>query len=206
VRYFDGPGGAEYAEPPLNAMVRNTIEMVRTEGDGPRRALDVGCGPGQHALLLRDAGFEVALADGSLQMLSLAHQALGRPAPAPGDVRRLERLLDHYGEGEFDLVFACAVLIHVPRSEVPAILDAFHLLLRPGGALFVNFRIGDHTLVGVGNRFFAYYRDHQVLWKMLEEAGFYVRDLTTRRTGRTLSRGPRTIEWANFICTRERDL
>jgi len=93
-------------------------------------------------------------------------------------------------------------MVHVPRTMAPKIYRTFHRLLRPGGALFVNFKIGDHTLIGIGERYFEYYRDYRVPWKMLEEAGFLVREISTRFNNETMYRDPKLIHWANFFCTR----
>jgi SAM-dependent methyltransferase len=73
----------------------------------PRRVLEVGCGPGDFAQRLQDAGTEVVALDQSEQMVALAR---GRGVEAlVGDVQALP-----FADGAFDLAVASFMLYHVP--------------------------------------------------------------------------------------------
>jgi SAM-dependent methyltransferase len=76
----------------------------------PRRALEVGCGPGDFAARLRAAAVEVVAVDQSEQMVELAG-ARGVEARV-GDVQSLP-----FADGEFDVAVANFVLYHVPDLD-----------------------------------------------------------------------------------------
>jgi len=208
IRFFDGEGGVAYAEryadKPIADFVSEICRLERSTRDGQRhgKALDVGCGPGQYASLLAKQDYDVDLADASLQMLKMAHGRLSKPQPDAGDLRRIERLEHDYKGVEFDLIFAAAMMVHIARKDAPKIYRSFHKLLRPGGALFVNFKIGDHTLIGIGERYYEYYRDYRIPFTALEDAGFVVHEFWTRFNHKTMYSDPMRIHWANFFCTR----
>jgi predicted SAM-dependent methyltransferase len=100
--------------------------------------------------------------------------------------------LDDVSTGIADLVYACHVLEHIPRPEVPAVLAEWRRVLRPGGILRVSvpdwstivelyqrdvplWRLAgllhgrqDHPY----NAHYAVYDWHLLAW-MLEQAGFH---------------------------------
>ena len=181
--------------------------LVEDGASRERKALDMGCGPGQYSKLLEKEGYEVDLADASLQMLRRARERLGKKGPDESELklklRHIENLQSDYPEREeFDVIFACAMMIHVPRHKAAEVYNQFHRLLRPGGALFVNFKIGDHTLIGIGGRYHGYYRDYRVPWRMLEDAGFLVREISMTFNRKAMYRDAKCIHWANFFCSR----
>lgn len=216
IRFFDGPGGEVYAKSyehaPIEDFVTGICRLVENGASRGRKALDMGCGPGQYAELLKNKGYKVELADASIQMLKRAHVRLGEKVPSDGELklrlRRIENLDNDYPDKDypdsekFDIIFACAMMIHVPRHKAAKVYSEFHRLIRPGGALFVNFKIGDHTLIGIGERYHEYYRDYRVPWRMLEDAGFLVRQISMTFNRKAMYGDAKCIHWANFFCSR----
>ena len=211
IRFFDGPGGEEYAKryelEPIEDYVAGICRRVKDEESRKLKVLDIGCGPGQYARLFnrRKQQHKIELVDASIQMLRRAHQNIYETVPSDGELKpkRIENLRNDYPQGEmFDIVFVCAMMIHVPRHKAPEVYREFYRLIRPGGALFVNFKIGDHTLIGIGNRYHEYYRDYRIPWRMLEEAGFLVDEISMTFNRETMYRDTRRIHWANFFCNR----
>jgi SAM-dependent methyltransferase len=107
----------EYADPSRFA-VRRSLWSRRTGprvfdvafdsvmAGAPRRALEVGCGPGDFAARLQAAGVEVIAVDQSAQMVELAR---GRGVDArAGDVQALP-----FVDSEFDVTVANFMLYHV---------------------------------------------------------------------------------------------
>jgi ubiquinone/menaquinone biosynthesis C-methylase UbiE len=99
-----------------------------------RRALDLGCGTGRHALWLAGRGAEVTAVDFSAGMLEEA-------ARKPGAER--VRFVQHdlhlplpFEDGEFDLVVSGLVLEHL-RDLDPFFAEA-RRVLRPGGRAVVS--------------------------------------------------------------------
>lgn len=95
------------------------------------RVLDVGCGPGRHALALAEHGIEVVGVDIAERFIELAR----RDAPPlatfeVGDARALRY------EAEFDAVISlCQGGFGLVGEQDPSVLDGMARALRPGGLL-----------------------------------------------------------------------
>jgi SAM-dependent methyltransferase len=110
------------------------------------RILDAGCGSGRDALAFAKAGFVVTAFDGSAAMARLAARH------CCGEVRHMT-FAEVRWTGEFDGVWSCASLLHVPRAELPGVLARLANALRPGGVLFASFKLGTGDRVIGGRRF-----------------------------------------------------
>jgi ubiquinone/menaquinone biosynthesis C-methylase UbiE len=165
------------------------------------KALDVGCGTGQYAELLKKQGFTVFLLDASEKMLRLACERLN----IPNESCRATNIFDtswRYPDNYFDLIFACAILVHVPKYEIAEIYSKFRRLLKPNGLLFVNFKIGDHSLISEDGRFFEYYRDISFPQESLVKAGFTIQEVLMQTNYKNMYQDPKQIKWVNFYCTK----
>ena len=98
--------------------------------------VDVGCGPGFDAALLRARGFRVVGLDRSLAMLRVGRREFPG-AFVLGDMRRLPFL-----RGRADGLWANASILHVPRARVLAVLRELHRTLAPRGVFFVSVKRG----------------------------------------------------------------
>jgi len=104
----------------------------------PQRAhiLDAGCGSGRDSLNFKKLGYEVTAMDASSELCSLAKEYIGQ------EVLEL-RFQDMAFENDFEGIWACASLLHVPSMELPGIIDKLTKALKPGGILFASFKYGD---------------------------------------------------------------
>lgn len=99
------------------------------------RILDAGCGSGRDSLRFLRLGFAVDAFDASERMVQ---EASGRTGL---NVRHLTfQELD--ADAEYDGIWACASLVHVPRAELRAVLALLRRALKPGGVLFASFKHG----------------------------------------------------------------
>ena len=98
--------------------------------------LELGCGAGNHSAVMLAAGFTVRATDGSPEMAEIASRRLGQPV----DAIRFDELNAHE---EYDGVWASACLLHVPRDELADILTRIRRALKPGGAFYASFKIGE---------------------------------------------------------------
>jgi SAM-dependent methyltransferase len=201
VGFYNGPRGRIYAERYGKAAVEQFVircdELTGRSGLAKRRAIDIGCGPGQYAKLLRDRGFDVDLVDNSIQMLEFTADRLGVPAPQHKDIYALN---PDDGRARYDLVFACAIMVHVPKALVKTVIKEFYELLRPGGILFVNFKVRDHSLIALDGRFFEYYRDDREPRDILNAAGFDEVEINFQWNERNMYSDPKKIHWVNIFC------
>lgn len=116
---------------------RHFLEARLVPGDA--RLLDLGCGQGLLAALLRAAGAPCAAAYRGIELMARdvarAHRALGeRCGVVQGDIRTAPL-------GTADAVVILDVLHYMPRDDQDAVLARVREALGPGGTLLL--RVGD---------------------------------------------------------------
>lgn len=111
------------------------------------RILDAGCGSGRDAKAFHDAGFRVTAFDASPEMARRAQVHAGIPVT----VRTFAEVIWH---NEFDGVWACASLLHVPRPELIGAVTRLREALTSHGVLYVSFKYGQADR-SVGGRDFT---------------------------------------------------
>ena len=109
------------------------FEECLSPGD---RILDLGCGSGRDAKHFLEQGYEVVAVDGSVELCKRAEYYLGIP------VRHL-MFFDLAFHEEFDGVWACASLLHVPKAEITETLHKVCSSLKVGGVLYASFKYGE---------------------------------------------------------------
>lgn len=145
------------------------------------RVLDLGCGPGNSARMMGEAGLEVDASDASPEMVAIAKERHGVNA-------RLERFDDLAAQDLYDGIWANFSLLHAPRAEMPRHLAAIHNALKTRGLLHLGLKTGDTEERDEAGRFYVYYSEPELL-DLLKDAGF---KLNTIRQGEMpgLVRGP----------------
>jgi len=108
--------------------------------------LDAGCGSGRDARAFAEAGFRVTAFDASAELARLASAHCGFAVAA----RRFE---DVNEVAQFDGIWCCASLLHVPLADMPETLARLWTALRPGGTLYVSFKHGTGERTHGGRRF-----------------------------------------------------
>ncbi|MFI9844019.1 class I SAM-dependent methyltransferase [Nonomuraea sp. NPDC051941] len=174
VRYDDviGPlrtaydGGAERREVSGKApwkLAEREAFLSRLQGDRRGRLLEVGAGTGQDSAYFQENGLEVVAVD-----LSPAMVARCREKGIEAHV--MDFLSLDFAPCSFDAVYALNCLLHVPNSDLPAVLDTIHTLMRPGGLFFLGV-YGGGSVTGEGPfegddhhppRFFSFRSDEQL--------------------------------------------
>ena len=101
-----------------------------TQGD--KRALDLGCGVGRHAIHLARLGFEVSGLDGSPAGLEFAAQTAEKQGVTIDFTQGSMEVLP-YGDQIFDYVLAFNVIYHGDRPVVSRCIQEIHRVLKPGG-------------------------------------------------------------------------
>lgn len=103
--------------------------------DPGSHVLDLGCGAGHDALIIKQAGFRITAIDGSAELAAIAKRRLGQPVR----VQLFEDLDDLIA---FDAVWANASLLHVPKPSLPTIFASIHRALKPAGLFCASFKSG----------------------------------------------------------------
>lgn len=119
---------------------RHILDMLVPRLEGV--VCDLGCGPGQVARYLRDQGVqEVIGVDLSAGMLEQARRLNPDIEFLEASMYRLPVKNEAWGA-----IVAFYSLIHIPRREVPQVLQELRRVLRPGGLLLVSFHLGQSTV------------------------------------------------------------
>ena len=135
--------------------------------------LDAGCGDGRHCFLIEKNGGKAIGVDLSEGMLEEAQAYYPDCDYRKMDMRRL--LFD---DSFFDGVWASGSIYHITKSDVRTVIDEFARVLKPGGVLTVNFKLGqgegleeNPKSYGGSARYFAYYTERDMI-DMFEDSGF----------------------------------
>jgi len=95
--------------------------------------LDAGCGSGRDTLVFKQGGYTIQAFDASEAMVEYARSLTGIP------VRKLLFQEMDY-EQDFDGIWACASLLHVPKEELDQIFSLLAKALKPKGYLYCSFK------------------------------------------------------------------
>ena len=135
------------------------LELLRDEGK--TSLVDIGSGPGVHAVYFHNQGLAVTCVDLSPAMVARCKEK-GLEAYV-SDVLHLASL----GK-RFDAAFAMNSLLHLPRAQIPGALKAIRDSLTPGG-LFYWGQYGGEQREGVSEddkykpkRFYSLMEDEQI--------------------------------------------
>lgn len=108
--------------------------------------LDFGCGSGRDTKAFLEAGYQVDAIDGSEELCARASEYAGIPVK-----KMLFSELD--AEDQYDGIWACASILHLPKKEL---LDALHkivIALKAGGVLYASFKYGEFEGIRNGRHF-----------------------------------------------------
>jgi SAM-dependent methyltransferase len=191
VRSYERAADAYALQTPANideSLLAFIEAFLALLGPAPR-ILEVGSGPGRDADLLEQRGATVVRTDAAWSFVR-------RLRAAGHEATLLNVLSDDFG-GPYDGVFADAVFLHVPRQDLPGVLDKAHRAVRAEGGLAFTVKTGEGeqwSLEKLGlPRFFSYWtadaiRDliRKSAWQLVD-----VREVAGR-----------TAEWLHVLCRR----
>jgi SAM-dependent methyltransferase len=176
---------AQTANLDMSPLYERFLRHVPPQG----RILDAGCGAGRDALGFALLGYSVVAFDASAEMARLARERVAGRA----EVLQM-RFEDLAWRDEFDGIWACASLLHVPLTDFPAVVAHLATALRAGGACYMSFKLGTGERVAGDRRF----TDHTVasLHAALHSTRFRLAETWISADARPARRGE---SWLNAI-------
>lgn len=138
-------------------------ERLRAVLPPPAHVLEIGCGPGNDAAMLRAAGYTVIALDPAQAMLRLAQSSGASRVQADGRALPI-------ATGSVDAVWASASLLHLPRLELVIALCEIRRVLRSDGMFYASLKRGAGEESSDG-RWFAFYQPLEVA-RAITGAGF----------------------------------
>ena len=176
--FFEGSVDADMSE------WRNRFIKYLPDGG---RVLDAGCGSGRDSKAFIMQGYSVVAIDASGEMCLRASELLGQEV---WQMRFDEMSFDD----EFDGVWACASLLHVPISEMADVLKKIKHGLRPEGIFYASFKYGEGETVKDVRSFTNYTLES--VCELLKGAGFRVLECDISYDVRP---GREEEKWVNVI-------
>jgi len=110
------------------------------------RVLDAGCGSGRDAKAFMEMGYQVEAFDASSALVEMARAHTGLPV-------QLMTFADVAWKAEFDGIWCCASLLHVPAAELSEVMQKLADALKAAGVWYVSFKYGDGEREVDGRRF-----------------------------------------------------
>jgi SAM-dependent methyltransferase len=151
----------------------------------PGPTADVGCGAGRDAAWLAAQGHDVIGIDASPALLAEAR----RRYPALRFVQAALPELEGVAEGQFANVLCETVIMHLDAGSIPPAVAKLVALLRPGGTLYLSWRVtpGADKRDGNGRLYAAFVPD--VVLRALDGADvLFDEEVTSRSSGKTVHR------------------
>lgn len=138
--------------------------------------LDAGCGSARDAAYFMSKGYQaqgIDLSEGLLAEAKKLHPEVPTQPMSLTDIT--------LPESTFDGVWCKAALLHLERKDIPTVLHSFYRILKPGGHLFIQTKVGE----GEGSqpvpfdtnmtRHFTFFTLEEMI-HLLEEAHFKILD------------------------------
>ncbi|SDB53994.1 bifunctional 2-polyprenyl-6-hydroxyphenol methylase/3-demethylubiquinol 3-O-methyltransferase UbiG [Butyrivibrio sp. INlla16] len=164
--------------------VRNSFLSYIPDGG---KILDAGCGSGRDSKAFTDAGYEVVSFDASEEMCKRASEYIGQK------VLNM-RFEDMEFSDEFDGIWACASLLHVPIEVLSDVMNKMHKALKSSGYIYASFKYGEGIKLR-GDRRFCDFSESSVI-PVFEDAGF---EIVSNIVGTDSRPGREEEKWVNVI-------
>lgn len=149
--------------------------------------LDAGCGSGRDAKKFILLGHPVTAMDASLMMCKEAEKLLEK------QVLNMT-FQDMTFDNEFDGIWACASLLHVPQKEMNAVISNLRRALKPNGIIYASFKYGIGERLEQGRLFHDF--EEEEITKLFRGCRFSVLEVFITQD---VCRGREGELWANVL-------
>lgn len=108
--------------------------------------LDAGCGAGRDSKAFLDSGFNVVSFDASEKLALLASELTGKTVT-------VDLFQTFESQKQFDGIWACASLLHVPLQELPSVFFSLTNMLKIDAYFYCSFKYGEGEVTRNGRTF-----------------------------------------------------
>ncbi len=143
-------------------ILQEFMESVPVGG----RVLDLGCGPGNSAILMQRHGLKVTAVDASAEMVKYAKEifALDAKVATFNDLHQIEI---------YDGIWANFSLLHAPEKDFSKHLSAIHRALISKGFFHIGMKLGQGMKRDAIGRKYTYFPEEELI-RYLEKTGFEI--------------------------------
>ena len=160
---------AEHAARFWNASVERAWDVFSALMPPEALVLDLGCGAGRDVETLGRRGYRVIGVDLSIGLLREAQSRLPGQF-VQGDMRSVP-----FSAAQFDGVWMCASLLHIPRRQASPILKHVRRVMGWGSVLYIAVKQGEgeNWQESEGPLFFTYYQPDEIS-KIVQDSGLFI--------------------------------
>jgi ubiquinone/menaquinone biosynthesis C-methylase UbiE len=155
----------EWFHRPPTDILELFLEHIPKKSD----VLDVGCGPGHHALYLSKRNHNVIGIDLSKAILDIATKKVNSVKFQSMDIQHLE-----FPRNTFDGIWSAGSTIHIPREELIDLLFGYKRVMKKTGILGLNLQVYRKSEIAEDGRFFEFYDGKTEITNLLSYIGFDV--------------------------------
>lgn len=191
VEYYN-KNAAEFYQRSVGIDMSPAYEKFLSQLPSKAHILDAGCGIGRDAKYFKEKGYEVTAFDASKEMVNLCNQEMGISAIQLS-------FQDMVFDQNFDGIWACASLLHVPYEETIDIFSKIRHALKPEGVFYASYKYGDQKMSVKGRDF--YNMDEKVISPYLKDLFDTIHIWESASTIKHVAPSP-SDSWLNVLCRR----
>ena len=190
INYYDSNAG-EFTETTKKVDFSEIQQVFMNYLSPDASILDFGCGSGRDTKYFLDHGYHVTATDGSEEICKIATDYTGISVK-----HMLFEELDD--QNQYDGIWACASILHMPKKELPGIFRKMHQALKKNGLLYTSFKYG--TFEGERNdRYFTDFTEEKFTDFIRKISGFRIEKMWI--TG-DVREGRGDERWLNILLRR----
>lgn len=137
IEYYNR-NAADYSADTIGVDFSATQEKFLGYLPSNAKILDFGCGSGRDTKYFLDKGFAVDAIDGSEELCRLASAHTGIAV-------RCMNFNALAAVAEYDGIWACASILHLPWNELTTVLRKMSGALKEGGIIYTSFKYGEFS-------------------------------------------------------------